>query len=237
MGIFDEIDFAELLNRVRATTDGDELRHLFFAALQRRGVKYCTGLMVSWGSDGSPVGTVVAQNLPVIPLSFEQACERRSQILSMTASLGDQPVEIDAQSVVSMGPDWRERFQEGRDEFDFEWCLVAPVWREGILRAVAFYLAEKKLSQRTIDWLITLSNVCFDHLEAGGRLPAPPSPLTARQRDVLAHCALGKSDWEIAQLLGISPVTAHEHVETAKRKLGVRTRVQAVALATQNRWI
>ena len=36
---------------------------------------------------------------------------------------------------------------------------------------------------------------------------------------------------KIAQLLGIKPVTAHYHVERAKAKFGVKTRVEAVAAA------
>jgi len=40
----------------------------------------------------------------------------------------------------------------------------------------------------------------------------------------------GKTDWAIGELLGISKATAHFHIEQAKRKLGVGSRTQAVAL-------
>jgi DNA-binding CsgD family transcriptional regulator len=53
--------------------------------------------------------------------------------------------------------------------------------------------------------------------------------LTPRERDCLAFVAEGKSDWEIGKILSISQATAHSHVENAKRKLGARTRAQAVA--------
>lgn len=55
--------------------------------------------------------------------------------------------------------------------------------------------------------------------------------LTARERDCLTFVAEGKSDWEIGVILGVSQATAHAHVENAKRKLGCRTRAQAVARA------
>jgi LuxR family transcriptional regulator, quorum-sensing system regulator CciR len=52
--------------------------------------------------------------------------------------------------------------------------------------------------------------------------------LTPRQRDCVVLVARGKSDWEIGQLLGISESTAHKHVEDAKRRFRVTTRIQLV---------
>jgi DNA-binding CsgD family transcriptional regulator len=40
----------------------------------------------------------------------------------------------------------------------------------------------------------------------------------------------GKTDWEIATLIGIAPATVHFHVENAKKRLGLKSRTQAVAL-------
>ncbi|QEX23041.1 hypothetical protein FRZ61_29760 [Hypericibacter adhaerens] len=55
------------------------------------------------------------------------------------------------------------------------------------------------------------------------------SLLTPRERDCLAYVAEGKSDWEIAKILGISQVTAKFHVDNARRKLGAVNRAHAVA--------
>ncbi|MDB5734690.1 MAG: LuxR-family transcriptional regulator [Alphaproteobacteria bacterium] len=65
------------------------------------------------------------------------------------------------------------------------------------------------------------------------RLPRPANNahephLTPRQRDCVALVAQGKSDWEIGRLLGISDSTVHKHVEDAKRRFGVSTRIQLV---------
>lgn len=65
------------------------------------------------------------------------------------------------------------------------------------------------------------------------RLPQPESDmrgphLTPRQRDCVALVAQGKSDWEIGKLLGISDSTVHKHIEDAKRRFGVSTRIQLV---------
>jgi DNA-binding CsgD family transcriptional regulator len=55
--------------------------------------------------------------------------------------------------------------------------------------------------------------------------------ITAREREILGWVAVGKSDWAIGRLLAISAKTVNFHVENAKRKLGVATRVQAVIAA------
>ncbi|BCW87770.1 hypothetical protein sos41_09000 [Alphaproteobacteria bacterium SO-S41] len=61
--------------------------------------------------------------------------------------------------------------------------------------------------------------------------PRPPEPpkLTLRERDCLAFVAEGKTDWELSKILGISQNTAHQYVESGRKKLGASTRAQAVA--------
>ncbi len=65
----------------------------------------------------------------------------------------------------------------------------------------------------------------------GAREAAARPRLTERQLDCLVLAAQGKSDWAIAQLLGISGETVHQHIETAKRRYGVASRMQLVVLA------
>ena len=55
------------------------------------------------------------------------------------------------------------------------------------------------------------------------------SPLSRREAECLRFVSVGKSDEEIAVLLGISARTVRFHVGNAKVKLGVTTRIQAVA--------
>ena len=66
----------------------------------------------------------------------------------------------------------------------------------------------------------------------------PPSTqqlLSRRERQCLELAAQGKSDWATSKILGLSERTVHNHVESAKRRLRVATRMQAVvhALAGQ----
>jgi LuxR family quorum sensing-dependent transcriptional regulator len=60
-------------------------------------------------------------------------------------------------------------------------------------------------------------------------------PLTLREREVLAWSAQGKSAWEIGEILNLAKRTVDEHAKTAMRKLGARTRTQAVAIAIRER--
>jgi LuxR family quorum-sensing system transcriptional regulator CciR len=52
--------------------------------------------------------------------------------------------------------------------------------------------------------------------------------LTSRQRDCLILVARGKNDNQIAEVLGISGQTVHKHIEAAKKRYGVSTRMQLV---------
>lgn len=55
--------------------------------------------------------------------------------------------------------------------------------------------------------------------------------LTSREQQVLDHLALGKSVKEIAQDLGRSPHTVHDHVKSLHRKLSASSRGELIARA------
>jgi DNA-binding CsgD family transcriptional regulator len=52
--------------------------------------------------------------------------------------------------------------------------------------------------------------------------------LSPRQRECLQWVRAGKSDWDISVILNLSEHTVNEHLEAARKRLGVRTRTQAV---------
>jgi DNA-binding CsgD family transcriptional regulator len=67
-------------------------------------------------------------------------------------------------------------------------------------------------------------------------VPSPDSQghderLTAREREVLQWLSGGKTDRDIADILGISPRTVHKHLQRIYEKLGVETRTAAVTRA------
>lgn len=59
----------------------------------------------------------------------------------------------------------------------------------------------------------------------------PPAGLSPREVEAVALVVRGRSDRQIADALGISATTAHEHVERAKRRLGTHTRAELAAVA------
>jgi DNA-binding NarL/FixJ family response regulator len=67
------------------------------------------------------------------------------------------------------------------------------------------------------------------HLAPPGRL----SYLTAREREVMALAAMGKSNAEIATACSISPLTIRTHIQRAMTKLDVREWAQLVVIAYQ----
>ncbi len=57
------------------------------------------------------------------------------------------------------------------------------------------------------------------------------SPLSPRQREVLAHLANGASTGDMAAAMGVRPSTAQTHVRALLVKLGAHSRMEAVARA------
>jgi putative nucleotidyltransferase with HDIG domain len=84
-----------------------------------------------------------------------------------------------------------------------------------------------------------LKDVLFDLPHSGGsyRRRAEPSPLSARQTEVLRSLAEGKASKTIALELGISSSTARNHLHNTYDKLGVNDRTHAVLRATEMGWI
>ncbi|MGQ4384039.1 response regulator transcription factor [Streptomyces sp. SAS_270] len=75
--------------------------------------------------------------------------------------------------------------------------------------------------------------------EPGAHL-APPerlAALTAREREVLALVAEGKSNTEVAEVLFVSPLTVRTHVQRAMTKLHARDRAQLVVIAYQSGFV
>ena len=61
----------------------------------------------------------------------------------------------------------------------------------------------------------------------------PYASLTERELECLTWVAMGKTDADIAELIGRSQSTARFHVESAVTKLGVNNRTRAAAVASQ----
>ena len=66
---------------------------------------------------------------------------------------------------------------------------------------------------------------------------SPFHPLSDREMEVLIRVVEGKSNKEIASLLGISHQTVKNHITSILRKFGVEDRTQAVVYALKRGWV
>jgi two-component system, NarL family, response regulator DesR len=72
---------------------------------------------------------------------------------------------------------------------------------------------------------------------AGRALRAPSSPLTARERDVLAAAEDGSTVADIAGRLHLSAATVRNYLSDAIGKTGTRNKTEAALLARRNGWL
>ncbi|MGC1301717.1 MAG: autoinducer binding domain-containing protein [Caulobacteraceae bacterium] len=141
----------------------------------------------------------------------------------------------------------RYRSPEGaqviRDCLDFTGCgegLVVPVReRDGALLTAAFSgpRLETDPEARATLHLIGLYYVTRGRDLVNGVGFEPDCPLTQRQLDCLRWAHAGKTDDEIAVILGISRHTAHIHIEHAKQLLGSSKRSVAAFRAWCAGWL
>lgn len=83
--------------------------------------------------------------------------------------------------------------------------------------------------------LLAMLSICFlerlRNLAPTHGFAMPPAGLIRREIDCLKLIARGATDREIGRKLGISQSTAHEHCESAKKKLKISSRAEAIAIA------
>jgi len=72
-----------------------------------------------------------------------------------------------------------------------------------------------------------------EQVRAGAK-PAPRDVLSAREREILAHLARGRSNKEIARSLDVAESTVKIHVQHILRKLNLASRVQAAIWAVEH---
>jgi DNA-binding CsgD family transcriptional regulator len=111
--------------------------------------------------------------------------------------------------------------------------MMIPYRADGVLRAAALCGREvrvhphdrKALEFAGMELLLRLRNL--------GARPsgANEHELSPRERECLRWIAVGKSDWEIGEILNLSGKTVNVYVERAKQKLQAATRTQAIVFA------
>ena len=62
-------------------------------------------------------------------------------------------------------------------------------------------------------------------------------PLSLREMEVLNYAAMGKSNKQIAEIIGLSESTIKNHFSSTLKKLRANDRTHAVTLALRNGWL
>lgn len=118
--------------------------------------------------------------------------------------------------------------------------LLVPVTVNGKLAAIALFTGASPVSSPVARAALQVASHCaFEAMEELKEQKSPQSSvvLSVRETQCLSYIATGHEDEQISRLLGISPRTVRFHVDSAKAKLGVTSRVQAVTKALRERII
>jgi PAS domain S-box-containing protein len=116
----------------------------------------------------------------------------------------------------------------GRTRTDFE---IDVIDRNGERRPV--WISSVPLRRgRSVIGVFGIARPLAAATEAGGE--PPPPILTPRQHEVLALLAEGASTDEIAAALGLADETVRNHIRQLLQRLGVHSRLAAVAYARRN---
>jgi LuxR family quorum sensing-dependent transcriptional regulator len=111
--------------------------------------------------------------------------------------------------------------------------FVVPIYQSGGYTGLVSFAGRDPIITEESKGAVTLASIYLHNkLTTLRRREAQASyGLTERELECLRWAAAGKSDWEIGQILLISAKTVNYHIENAKRKFGVATRVQAIVAA------
>ncbi|MBI2966027.1 MAG: PAS domain-containing protein [Chloroflexi bacterium] len=123
---------------------------------------------------------------------------------------------------------------------DSKWLnfsIVVPV--RGVARGFVLHLFRDVTGRRRFEeFARSAASALKDLQSADGHLeesvrPAPAPMLSRREEQVLRLIAAGMRTRDIAEALGVKPVTARNHVTRLLNKLGASSRLQAVVYASQ----
>ncbi|MDH5506407.1 MAG: response regulator transcription factor [Anaerolineae bacterium] len=115
---------------------------------------------------------------------------------------------------------------------------IMPEYLVEVVRNVAngkFVVGEEILDEEgLVNWMLGRTEKAMRPYSDPGE---PFHPLSGREMEVLECVTLGRSNKEIATMLGISHQTVKNHVTAILRKLGVDDRTQAAVYALRRGWV
>lgn len=231
--------YADLFSDLNDAKDGATLQQVCQDFAAERGVTNMIVGVVGQNDDGERDITTLVEILP-FPLSMVNLKRRHQNYTATILELIEGNKAFDAHSAhaATLQSDFERIWDDHRQFAHLQYFYTVPVEDQGVTRGWAGYFADRSfVAPQAKEALQVLTHAAYDRMLQLNVLPPTQSPLTQRQTDILTYCAHGKSDWEIGEILGIAETTAKDHVEAAKKRLGVRTRIQAAVLAVQRGWI
>lgn len=110
--------------------------------------------------------------------------------------------------------------------------VVKPVRIEEVLARLATHVRNARAAREAIR--VMQHGKAMNTASTSGPDRLSEAALTPRETEVLGWLAKGKTNRDIADILGMSHRTVNKHLEHIFEKLGVETRAAAAALATRS---
>lgn len=236
-GVFMNEIFQQLIQSLAMNDDTSEIEHLLSRTLNQYGFPCYAYLSFTTREDGDDPLTITTY-----PSSWvKQYCANRydridpvvarsiATTLPFSWSITDPDIGLTKKQKLF--------FEEAR-EFGISHGLTIPVHdRQGKVATLTVSAAGSRsaFDDRAEQYRHQLHLIAiYLHARLRNAAPAPVSPLrpflTQRERSCLQWVARGKSASDIAEIIRVSRRTVVFHTENAKRKLGVATAQQAVAM-------
>ena len=111
--------------------------------------------------------------------------------------------------------------------------VVKPVRIEEILARLTTHVRNSRLARQAMAAMRRRHQPADGAASASDTARLDEAALTPRETEVLSWLAKGKTNRDIADILGMSPRTVNKHLEHIFEKLGVETRTAAAAIAGQ----
>lgn len=227
------LDFIEAAKK---TGDLEGLGRLFHKSTARLGFDHyaCVSCVAF---DTLPENAVFLAHYPDDWTKYylEKKYDRIDKILQL--SLGtSMPFNWENETVVKGRTGEQQRFFDEAEDAGLVYGVTVPIHVVGSYPGAVNIVGEYSQTDPSVEHALHLMSVYMHDRavklgEEGQRSAADRQELSPRELECLRWVSAGKTDWEISSILHIAERTVHAHIENAKRKLGVHTRLQAVVKA------
>jgi DNA-binding CsgD family transcriptional regulator len=225
------VDAARFVRRLGMIARRDELWAQFKAIAAQHGFSFLT---VVKAPEGERVSLVYTNAPADVLAAFEGGPYNGDDHPMLSRALGQiEPFSRDEASTTGLTDEQNEMLAYVGKTLGITNGWTFPITKDGVREGIVMMAGEEPdMSPVLRSMLHLLAHLAFqksETLDDSGK--GESRTLTSRELECLRWVAVGKTDSEIAVILSIKPRTARFHIENAKRKMGVATRVQAVAEA------